>query len=100
MCYDASAPLAHVQVLYDPDIQVKHNGKLYLTQKLPSLVSYFSMVYVLAQFRYDLNFHPPFIKNPQEMTSKHQVALARAHRMPPPSNRISKAARQVVPAFL
>ena len=34
------------------------------------------------------------------MTSEHQVALARAHRMPAPSNHISRAARQVVPAFL
>ncbi|KAF8800521.1 hypothetical protein BYT27DRAFT_7227447 [Phlegmacium glaucopus] len=34
------------------------------------------------------------------MTSEHQVALARAHRMPAPSNHISRTARQVVPAFL
>jgi hypothetical protein len=34
------------------------------------------------------------------MTSEHQVALARAHRMPAPSNHISRVARQVVPAFL
>lgn len=34
------------------------------------------------------------------MTSEHQVALARARRMPAPSNHISKTTRQVVPAFL
>ena len=34
------------------------------------------------------------------MTSEHQVALARAHRMPSQSTHISKATRQVVPAFL
>lgn len=34
------------------------------------------------------------------MASDQQVALARPHRMPPTSSHISKAARQVVPAFL
>jgi hypothetical protein len=34
------------------------------------------------------------------MASDQQVALARSHRMPPTSTHISKAARQVVPAFL
>ncbi|KAF8967322.1 hypothetical protein BDZ97DRAFT_1804489 [Flammula alnicola] len=34
------------------------------------------------------------------MASDHQVALTRPHRMPSPSTHISKAARQVVPAFL
>ena len=34
------------------------------------------------------------------MTSEHQVALARAHRMSAPSNHMSRTARQVVPAFL
>ncbi|KAF8147566.1 hypothetical protein B0H34DRAFT_739175 [Crassisporium funariophilum] len=34
------------------------------------------------------------------MASEHQVALTRSHRMPVPSSHISKAARQVVPAFL
>ena len=50
--------------------------------------------------RYVANYHPPLTKNPPEMTSEHQVALARGHRMPVPSNHISRAARQVVPAFL
>ncbi|PPQ64820.1 hypothetical protein CVT26_002652 [Gymnopilus dilepis] len=34
------------------------------------------------------------------MASDNQVALTRTHRMPAPSSHISKAARQVVPAFL
>ena len=61
----------------------------------------YSMASVLAgvRCRYDPNFHL-LSKNPPEMTSEHQVALARAHRMPAPSNHISRATRQVVPAFL
>ena len=55
---------------------------------------------VSVRCRYDLNSHPPLARNPPKMTSEHQVALARAHHMSAPSNHISRAARQVVPAFL
>lgn len=34
------------------------------------------------------------------MASDHQVALTRAQRLPTTSTHISKAARQVIPAFL
>ena len=65
------------------------------------LVLFFDGVCSAERCRLDLNFHLPLTtKNPPEMTSEHQVALARAHRMPAPSNHMSRAARQVVPAFL
>jgi hypothetical protein len=60
------------------------------------------MVSVLAQFQYDINFHPPVTKNPPEMTSEHQVALAESGQSTPYARYLkpSRAARQVVPAFL
>ena len=46
------------------------------------------------------NFLSELIWFSHKMAGDQQVALTRPHRMPPTSTHISKAARQVVPAFL